>query len=105
MRRYLMGLTLALFSLNAQAITGSKLHEYGKDYMNGASFNSGVFMGYVVGHAESLVSDNLLCLPDELTYKQIGHIVFDYLDDNPEDWHYPGGLIVLYALNDAYPCS
>lgn len=44
------------------------------------------------------------CVPEGVTMSQIKSIVLKYVQDHPEDLHYPSIGLVIVALNKAFPC-
>ena len=44
------------------------------------------------------------CLPDNGTTEEYVKVVLRYLDQNPNKLHEGYGLLVFFALRDAYPC-
>lgn len=46
-----------------------------------------------------------LCLPDRVTMGQVRDVVVEYLRTKPAVRHFPGGLLALAALRNAFPCS
>ena len=44
------------------------------------------------------------CIPDAVDLPQVAKITTKYLNDNPQQLHYPGSYVVRNALRDAFPC-
>lgn len=79
--------------------TGSKENV---DYMKASEFR-----GYVFGVVDATVSigQRLYCLPQKADAQQIMAVVSKYLKAKPENWHSAAHLLVLLALQDAFPCK
>lgn len=67
-------------------------------------------LAYIRGVAEGLkVSEGsgaarLFCLPVGGDYGQARDVVVKYLNDHPEQRHYPAAYLVSFALTQAFPC-
>ncbi len=60
--------------------------------------------GYIAGVAD-LLSDRSLCIPPEVSVKQLVKVVQKYGAKNENMLHGPASRVVANALQDAYPCS
>ena len=49
--------------------------------------------------------ENRICIPDEVTVRQLQYIVKKYLNEHPEDLHYAASYIVLIAIRNSFPCE
>lgn len=49
--------------------------------------------------------ENRICIPDEVTARQLQYIVKKYLNEHPKDLHYTASYIVLVAIRKAFPCK
>lgn len=45
------------------------------------------------------------CPPDEVTLGQAARIIIKYMRDNPNKLHMPDSILIIAALEDAYPCT
>jgi len=100
MKKFVFAL-IAFVSLSAFAQTkqdGNEMLEHMKT--NNPSFTNGFVYGYIRG-----VTDNMPCIPSEVTNGQRYEIVKNYLEQNPETRHEYQGRLVTKALNKAYPCK
>jgi len=72
------------------------------DYMKASEFR-----GYVFGVVDASISlqQRLYCLPQKADAQQITAVVAKYLKAKPENWHTAAHLLVLLALQDAFPCK
>jgi hypothetical protein len=92
---------LCVFISNiANAITGNELLKFCNSE---DSFSQGMCLGYING-----VSDRDLdasgCLPPDVTFGQMQKITEKYLDEHPKLLHLHATFLVMFALNDAFPC-
>lgn len=46
-----------------------------------------------------------ICLPEGIALGQATRVFVDYMDDHPENLHYPDLGLVLFALKTSFPCS
>lgn len=119
---------LVLFSghsANAQSISGNELQEtcVSQDPVFG-----GFCIGYILGAIEGMslgayavlgaagedetseainasISSFLgHCTPAEATNDQLRDVVVKYLHDNPETRHMSGRILILQAMQQAFPC-
>lgn len=112
MKKILTIITL-IFTSNCFAVTGNDLHAWFKsnnDYENGSASY------FVIGVSDAMGSYRTteirvaksekrkpklsynFCPPEKITNGQILDIVKKYLDDNPQERHHEGQLLVLNAL-------
>ena len=71
-------------------------------------FSDGVCYGYVMGVTDLLiwVNPNVKpCAPSEVTGGQVVAIVRKYLKEHPEKLHEDADFLVMWALQEAFPCS
>jgi hypothetical protein len=74
---------------------------------------SGQCMGYVAGVIEGTRITSLLdkrgkypyCMPGTTTPLQDVAVVVKYLNDHPEQWDFPAGLLITQAFTAAFPCG
>ena len=63
---------------------------------------------YIAGSFDAGDTFNALqpryCLPDEVQLQQVHDVVTNYLEARPEMRSEAGGVLVLMALSDAWPC-
>ena len=73
----------------------------------GEWFDAGVCTGVV--HAASLTAElsetSDICVPNLQNIEEQVHAVIEYLNDHPEKLDEPDLVLVLEALDDAFPCS
>jgi hypothetical protein len=64
-------------------------------------FDAGVFSGFVIGVYDA----NQLAISRDgrISMIQVCSIVAEYLKQHPEYWHKPGYVLVIQALQDAFP--
>jgi len=89
----------------AQYMTGNDLVRLMKELEKEHTenwFDAGVFSGFVIGVYDSkrfaLSQDGRIS-----SMIQVCSIVANYLKKHPESWHRPAHLLVLHALQEAYP--
>ena len=96
------------------ATTGNTLIESCQIYVDSlpdpvsSNFLGGYCLGLVHGVsdvAQVLGSPPLVCYPSGGTNSQLVRVVVKFLNDHPEALHKPDTVLVLEALNDAYPCQ
>jgi hypothetical protein len=64
-------------------------------------FSSGFYMGYVAGVYEAMRA--FFVAPENVTVAQVCSIVGKYLKENPEKWTLPASVLVMEALQKAFP--
>jgi hypothetical protein len=68
-----------------------------------SSFSAGNFVGYVEGVADSTFGTHY-CAPGDVNFETLFDIVSNYLNSHPELWEVSAYVIVVEALNEAFPC-
>lgn len=73
-------------------------------------YEGGRCIGLVEGVTDMLMlyKENLpkkFCVPSSMTYGQGVRIVVKYLQEHPAELNHHDSLLVLLALQDAYPCK
>jgi hypothetical protein len=115
----LLGMAVLAVSFTASAQgnerdigNGNVLHEYLLDYMmierneapQGTSLlDANEALGYIAGVHDSL-QGLMFCTPAGSTRGQIVHVVLKYLDANPEKWQMNSSVLIVVALETAFPC-
>ncbi len=77
------------------------------------ALSSGQCAGYIAGVIEGTRVTSILdkagkypyCMPETTTPLQDISVVEKYLNDHPEQWDMPAGLLIDQAFLTAYPCS
>ena len=69
-----------------------------------ANASDGMCIGYVVGVISVMQYINALCLPVTSTHSQMTLVVKKYLSDHPEKLHLNAEVLVIDALQEAFPC-
>lgn len=44
------------------------------------------------------------CIPDDVSPEALAHVIVNYIDATPEEWHFGTTLIGYRALQSAFPC-
>ena len=75
-----------------------------------ASYVGGVKAGLVLGESIALARAGLpdahvACIPNDSNYEQFARVVLKYLKEHPERLHKPASHLIVFALNEAYPCK
>lgn len=73
----------------------------------------GVCAGYIAGIVDfhtvattvESISEDIFCLPENITTAQVIRVVTNYLENNPEKHHDLAGYLVVLALRETYPCQ
>ena len=73
----------------------------------------GVCAGYIAGIVDfhtvattvEALSDDMFCLPRNITTAQVIRDVTQYLEENPGKYHDLAAYLVILALREAYPCN
>lgn len=65
---------------------------------------------YVAGVVDTFaaaekIGKNKMCFPDSGTLSQAEAVILKYLNDNPQDLHWPASYLAIYALSQAFPCK
>jgi len=64
---------------------------------------SGIFdLGHTV---QSITKSNKMCVPPDVSIKQLVAIVTKYLKDHPETWHDAASPTVLMIIGTTFPCQ
>ena len=96
-------LSLAPATANAGWKTGNNLYESCKSerplqYADCTSFSMGII------DASELLGKTLH-IPADITAGQLHDIVFKYLENHPENRHWPASILVWNAIREAYPAE
>jgi hypothetical protein len=90
----------------------STVELYDSDGASGNALNSQYCLGSInaVGSLSVLLNgaiskEKQFCLPGNTTNIQIARIVVKYINDHPNEMHYPEGYLVIGAFQDAFPCK
>lgn len=81
------------------------LREYEKSERNDPKIiyiSVGIYIGFVKGVYES--NTNIICA-EGIKLKQMNAGVAKYLNEHPEEWNQPAYVLVIKALNKAFPCK
>ncbi|MFZ0319926.1 MAG: Rap1a/Tai family immunity protein [Candidatus Sulfotelmatobacter sp.] len=63
-------------------------------------------VAYVDGVTDGWVqAGGRLCAPQSATLEEYGAAVSKYLEDHPEELHSEAGVLVIRAMNHAWPCK
>ena len=90
---------------------GRQLHS---DCTRGNAFSEGYCEGFIVGVLSAHLSPwvislqngrSYICIPGNVTFKQIAEIVQKYLADNPNRRRYRADINIWSAATEAFPCS
>jgi hypothetical protein len=65
----------------------------------------GLCVGYVTGVADSMIYENIFCIPSSSAHERFTLIVKNYLSEHPGKLHIHAGILVLDALKEAFPCQ
>lgn len=69
------------------------------------AIKSGDVVGYVTGVADVASIQGLICVPSDVSKKQLVAIVKRYFEQNPDKWNQPAPDLVLAALKPNFACS
>ena len=61
-------------------------------------------MTYVFGVIDVFLEGDGICAPKGVTYNQFIAIFNKYLRDHPQVWHLSAPSLLLFSINDTYPC-
>jgi len=114
-RWILMFFVLIIFAFaQTQALAGfyagndliTSMREYDKTEANpsGAKVDfdeAWKYLGYITGVYDA--TEYLYNTPDKVTQRQLAAVVSKYLKNNPEKWNEPAALLVMNALQEAFP--
>jgi hypothetical protein len=73
-------------------------------FINGVGYSIKMWEGYVK-QKQLDRKDVPACLPENGTGEEFVKVVLHYLDEHPNRLHESYGLVVVFALHDAYPCT
>jgi hypothetical protein len=79
-------------------------------YCTGTTFQQGMCLGLVMGIADAMTAPGGIfgrraCFSSEATAGQARDVVKRYLEQQPEQRHYPAVYLVVHALSEAFPCK
>jgi Rap1a immunity proteins len=101
----LLALGLSGSSAHAVFLNGNKLHEWCQEQPAAAA-------QYVVGVLDALMvaaatdaSNQPVCIPTQVTVRQVYDVVCKHLRDNPANRHYNTPSLVWHAQSEAWPCK
>lgn len=60
---------------------------------------------YVAAVWDSVMGQNLICNPTQVTINQLLTITSRYIDSRPQEWGYSAYWLTLAALINAFPCQ
>lgn len=109
---YIAALFLSFFtSLSLANYDGNDLLSFARGYEKiirgegeaNDGMDCGMYMGYIAGAVDALLTAKKVSIPDRVTLKQHCMILKKYLESNPEYLHLPGDVLVEIALNRAFP--
>lgn len=110
--KYLVSILLSLSAATSSAefYDGNKIMEWIRDAESESSyFSRGLLSGYVAGVVDSnlefLRKEKLVCMPQNVNMGQLRAVTIKYFKSNPEKWALPGDVLVVYALQSAFPCK
>jgi len=97
--------------------TGNDLIKFWKEYKSEKSnYSTGMYMGYITGCLDTINIVNYVMtetdygggdlgfeLDSYVTLGQICSVIGKWLDNNPEKWNLPGNILVVQALQEAFP--
>lgn len=66
--------------------------------------SNSMIRGYFAGVQDSY-NGVYFCVESEVKMSQAAEIVIKYMKDNPEKWHKAGKILVIEALDKAFPCK
>ena len=120
-------ITSTALSTLAQAMTGNELNAAcaNGDPGTATSMDFGMCYGYVQGAVDGINAWHQLlidvdvggdvvtipdavrppCVPATATISQLTDVVKKHMAEHPEQLHYGGASLVLFALHDAFPCG
>ncbi len=93
----------------AQFYNGNKLVEFMREHdrfdrgdQNASLLSAARFSGYVIGVYDA-TEGIVFATQSNVTVGQINAVVGKYLKENPEKWNQPAHLLVIEALQKAFP--
>lgn len=89
---------------NAQAMPGNELVEFctAKETSTDKVYCYGFFRGFISYHK---IIQPKTCFPVGTSYEQIVKVFLRYADTHPEELHMDSFVLIMFALNDAWPCE
>jgi hypothetical protein len=77
-----------------------------------AAKDSNLCWGYIAGVvdeyqgiAATIKTPQVFCLPPGMDLEQLEKVVKRGLDDNPAELHIPASILIVHALEGAFPCK
>jgi hypothetical protein len=98
-------LACALFAVSTLAHADFKSGNSLYSDMNSDDNTTYVFvLGYVAGVADAL-NGVVVCMPANVTIRQVRDISYRYLRDNPEQRNDDASILIARALKPPFPCK
>ncbi len=108
MRKITLLTITILFCSNSHAdfTTGNELQEWLSESEGGneSRYDTGLFRGYVSGVVDT-GDDVLFCTTQGVNRGQYTAVVAKYIKSNPEKWNMGASLLVIEAMEKAFPCK
>jgi Rap1a immunity proteins len=108
--RWLRLVSLSIFALlaigAANAAGRSDIVDFytGNQLFDFCQGGSPACVGYILGVAAARNGDSF-CFPAGVIAEQVVSTVKLWLNNHPEKRHLPGGLLVMQALSESFPCN
>jgi hypothetical protein len=109
MHQILLMLLTGSRAAEAQFYSGNDLHGYCS--VDRGNLHYAQYMGICQGFVAGVVDSSLrplsfrVCVPAGVTLQQTADVVTNYLRDHPEERHYTAQSLVVFALQQAWPCG
>jgi hypothetical protein len=101
MKKYIFLMaTLCFYSNYSYSFSGNDISRF---QMNNHPLDQGFFYGYVNGVLESTFQN--ICIPKNVSDKQLGLVIQKYMQEHPEDLHQRAVEIIIKAVKNAWPCK
>jgi len=100
MKKFIASLLFVPAMANAEFLSGNDLL---RD-MNSKGLDQMLAIGYVLGVADVYVR-NLICLPENIKAGQLHDVIKRFLEENPAIRHYSADSLILFRLEELWPCA
>lgn len=102
MKKYLIGLSLGMFTViaNAQFISAGKLVENHHEHDYGKAFA----IGYILGVIDSY-DGTAFCIPENTKSGELRDLVIEALEDNPQVSKQVAADTIFRGFSAAFPCQ
>jgi len=113
MKKIVLSLIITFNILNAGGwVSGNNLVKYMNEAKKANNGNQDInwndaarFNNYIFGVVDVLEDAGYICIPSNVTGRQLFAIVIKYIDNHPEEWNKTASYLVETPLLGTFPCK